>query len=354
MKRLWVQLGLMIAGILFFVFFLQFLEIMFGDGPPVPGTAEAQFADNDMEQREIARRLLDFMGLSLVVGLGGGLIIGRVVSAPLIHISHAAQRVGQGDLAMRVPVRGSTEMMELAQAFNRMAADLHHAETVRRNLMADVSHELRTPLTVLDGNLRAALDHVYALDEADIANLYAQTRHLIRLVNDLRELALAESGQLLLEKHPTDLNTLLVEMVQTLEPLAMEKEIALRHEAAVLPPIVVDASRIRQVLFNLLGNALLHTPAGGQICLRGAVQAGMVHLVVQDSGVGLAPEQITAVFDRFYRADKSRSRDTGGTGLGLAIAKTIVEAHGGRIQAHSAGTGEGCTFTVTLPLFTPN
>ena len=143
---------------------------------------------------EIAGRLVNFMLLSVVVGLGAGVIIGRVVSAPISDLARAAHRVGQGDLGVRVRPHGSREMVELAESFNRMAADLQHAETLRNNLMADVSHELRTPLTVLEGNLRAALDHVYALDEAEIANLYGQTRHLIRLVNDLRELSPGRSA----------------------------------------------------------------------------------------------------------------------------------------------------------------
>jgi signal transduction histidine kinase len=246
-------------------------------------------------------------------------------------------------------VRGSQEIRELAETFNKMAADLQHAETLRTNLMADVSHELRTPLTVLEGNLRAALDKVVPLDEAEIANLYGQTRHLIRLVNDLRELSLAESGQLPLEKLPTDLKALAAETVQALEPLAVEKGVTLADEVPPLPEVSVDPFRIRQVLFNLLSNALRHTPQGGKITVKGETGSGVVVLSVQDSGEGLEPGQLPAVFDRFYRADKSRSRETGGTGLGLAIVKAIAEAHGGRAEATSAGKGQGSRFSITIP-----
>ena len=164
---------------------------------------------------------------------------------------------------------GSQEIRELAETFNKMAAELQRAEQLRTNLMADVSHELRTPLTVLEGNLRAALDQVVPLDEAEIANLYNQTRHLTRLVNDLRELSLAESGQLPLEKIPTDLKTLVTETIQALEPLAVEKGVTLADEVPPLPEVTVDPFRIRQVLFNLLSNALRHTPEGGKITLNG-------------------------------------------------------------------------------------
>jgi signal transduction histidine kinase len=358
MNRLWVRLSLMIAGVLFFVFFLQFLSIMMSSdiGQP-PGITEQPGAGRPLDdggpmaagRAEIARRLVNFMILSIVVGLGAGIVIARIVSAPINDLAQAAHRVGQGELGVRVKPHGSREMVELADTFNKMAADLQHAEVLRNNLMADVSHELRTPLTVLEGNLRAALDHVYALDEAEIANLYGQTRHLIRLVSDLRELALAENHQLPLERQPIDLNALVVETLQAIEPLAAEKGVQLTDQMASLPEVTVDVIRIRQVLFNLLSNALRHTPAGGEISVSGTREGSEVRLAVRDTGEGMQPDQLAAAFDRFYRADKSRSRDTGGTGLGLAIVKAIVEAHGGRVEAHSEGRGQGSTFTVVLP-----
>lgn len=360
MNRLWVRLSLMIGGVLFLVFFMQFLAITFDQtsqrapagaaAPAIQEPTNSRDFDGEPDQAEIARRLINFMALSLVVGLAGGVVIGRIVSAPLSNLARAARRIGEGNLDTRVAARGSREMVELAGTFNRMAADLQHAETLRNNLMADVSHELRTPLTVLEGNLRAALDHVYALDEAEIANLYGQTRHLIRLVNDLRELSLAENHQLPLEVQPTDMNALVIETLQALEPLAAEKGVVLVDHTDTLPPITVDPIRIRQVCFNLLSNALRHTPAGGEIAVSTAVYAAEARLTVQDTGEGLEPDQLAAVFGRFYRADKSRSRDTGGTGLGLAITKAIVEAHGGRVEAHSDGRSRGSTFTVILPV----
>lgn len=345
MKRLWVRLSLMISGVLFFMFFLQFLTITLErtgmkedlDGPP------------DAPPAEIQQRLIGFMAFSVVVGLGGGIVIGRVVSAPITELVKAADKIGKGDLNTRVFPHGSQEMIDLADRFNKMAQELEHAETLKNNLMADVAHELRTPLTVLEGNLRAALDKVYMLDEAEIANLYSQTRHLTRLVNDLRELALAESKQLHLEKYPTDLNALLTETIQALDPLAAEKSVRLIYQPTLLPELSVDPTRIRQALFNLLSNALRHTPSGGEISVAGKQAKGMVVLSVKDSGEGLLPDQLAAVFDRFYRADKSRSRETGGTGLGLAIVKAIIESHGGQVEAYSEGKGKGSEFTIILP-----
>jgi two-component system sensor histidine kinase BaeS len=341
MSRLWVRLSLMISGVLFLVFFLQFVEIKLSGAP--------HEAFQEPTNSEIARRLYRFIGFSLLVGLGGGFAIGRVVSAPITTLARAVRQVENGELAVRAPVRGSRELKELAETFNRMACALQQAETARNNLMADVSHELRTPLTVLEGNLRAALDHVQALDEASIANLYAQTRHLIRLVNDLRELALAETGQLMLEKTPTDIGLLVRETVQALEPLAAEREVQLFAELPDMPSTFVDPLRMRQVLFNLISNALRHTPPGGTIRVKGVHGPEGLTLVVEDTGEGLTSEQLALLFNRFYRADKSRSRETGGTGLGLAIVKAIIEAHGGTITAASAGKGQGSAFAIMLP-----
>jgi signal transduction histidine kinase len=242
----------------------------------------------------------------------------------------------------------------MAQTFNKMARDLEAGERLRSNLMADVSHELRTPLTVLEGNLRAALDHVYALDEREIANLLSQTHYLIRLVNDLRELALAETKQLPLQMQEVDLNDLVDEVVQALEPLADENKVALVNQTPPLPKITADPARLRQVFFNLLSNALHYTHTGGIITVAGKQDLKNIVLQVIDDGDGLDADQLKSVFDRFYRGDKSRSRETGGCGLGLAIVKAIVEVHGGRVEVESPGNSLGSTFTVVMPFSQTN
>lgn len=348
MNRLWVRLSLMISGVLFLMFFIQFLAITFDRSKSAPELGAP--SPMNAPPAEIQGRLIEFMLLSLLVGSVGGLVIGHVVSAPIARLASAVQRIGKGDLDVRVAAHGNQEIIELSNAFNRMAADLQRAEINRTNLMADVSHELRTPLTVLESNLRATLDKVVLLDEAEVANLYSQTRHLIRLVNDLHELAQAESGQLPLEKVPVDIKALINETLQAVEPLATEKGISVSNETSALPEITADPFRIRQVLFNLISNALHHTPGGGKIIVSGNTTAENIWLSVWDTGEGLNPDQLVAVFDRFYRVDKSRSRETGGAGLGLAIVKAIVEAHGGRVEAHSSGKNQGSVFTFWLPL----
>lgn len=345
MNRLWVRLSLMISGVLFFMFFLQFLSISL-DGPRVD---EDLSSPMNAPPEEIQGRLIEFMLLSLVVGTTGGAVIARVVSNPISNLSQVAQQFGKGELDIRVSEKGSREIVELAQAFNKMAEDLQRSQIARRNLVADVSHELRTPLTVLEGNLRAVLDHVYTLDETETANLYEQTRHLIRLVNDLREISMAEAGQMTLERTPTDLDSLITDTLQALEPLSAEKQIQMEYEPAHPLEGSVDGIRIRQVLFNLIGNAIRHTPQDGRIVIQAKRDAAGIHISVRDSGNGLTQEELASVFDRFYRADKSRSRETGGTGLGLSIAKAIVEAHGGTIRAESKGLGQGSIFEVDLP-----
>lgn len=338
MNRLWVRLSLLIAGVLMSVFFMQFLAITL-DEPD----------HNDGERGEIASRLIDFGLFSAVVGLVGGVAIGRLVSKPIGDLAQAARRIGAGDRRLQLPERGPREIVDVTRAFNQMSADLRHAEALRRSMMADISHELRTPLTVLEGSLRAALDRLYVLDEREIAGLYVQTQHLIHLVNDLRDLALAEQDHLPLTLAQTDLAELVTSTVQSMEPLAVEKRIQLSAQTGSPLIATVDTTRIRQVLLNLLTNAIRHTPDGGMIRINLASTAGSAQISIVDSGEGLAPEQLASVFNRFYRADPSRSRETGGTGLGLSIVQALIHAHGGKVEAASAGPGKGCAFTVTVP-----
>jgi two-component system sensor histidine kinase BaeS len=346
MRRLWVQLSLHISGLLLAgIVATAVLGFVLG-GPPAGRPA---IDEQDLTVARISLRLVGVVSFVGVVGVAVGVAVSRSISAPITRLADAAQRIGAGELRTRVDAGGSRELIELAHAFNTMAGDLQRAEDLRSTLMADVSHELRTPLTALEGNLRAALDRVYALDEAEIANLYGQTRHLIRLVQDLRELALAEAHRLPLDKQPTDVPALVDETLRVFAPLAEEQGVRLERQLDGLPAIIVDARRIRQVLHNLLANALRHTPRHGVVTVVGRSEVDAVYLAVQDTGVGLDPNQLELVFERFYRSDQSRSRDTGGTGLGLAIVKAIVEAHGGRVVASSDGVGHGTTVALYLP-----
>ncbi|MDQ3248264.1 MAG: ATP-binding protein [Chloroflexota bacterium] len=356
MNRLWVRLSLAISGIMLLFAILPLVAVLLFAAdvrdnrlqnpgrPPRPRLERRIFT----LWRNLPENVAGAIFLAGGIGIVGGIAASWILAAPITKLAAAAQAIGKGDLSTRVILKTHTrELDELAHSFNKMATDLQRAAELRNSLMADVSHELRTPLTVLEGNLRAALDHVYELDDEQIANLYAQTHHLIQLVNELRELTLAEAAQLPLNRQPISLVHLLQEIVAVFEPLAAEKGIKLTAQIApALPTVLADQSRIRQVLHNLLANALRHTPSGGTIVVAGEVKSGRVNLAVRDSGDGIESAQIEHVFDRFYRTDPSRSRESGGSGLGLAIVKAIVEAHGGSVEASSPGVGKGSTFTL--------
>ncbi|MYC93999.1 MAG: HAMP domain-containing histidine kinase [Caldilineaceae bacterium SB0661_bin_32] len=303
----------------------------------------------------LAEQSSDFMLQMLLIGailaIVFGVLVNRWLSAPLTHLVDGTQAIARRNLSFRVAEQGSAEMREVSLSFNRMAAALEDAETLRRSMLNDIAHELRTPLSVLEGNLRAILDDVYPLEKAEIARLYDQTRHLHRLVDDLRLLAQAEARQLPLQRYPSNLAVLLKEAAELFSPLAGEKSISLNTNlprSSVL--VAVDRMRLAQTLQNLLANALQHTPAGGVITLSLQTEEETAVIAIADNGEGIAAEDIPHVFDRFYRGDKNRTRDTGGVGLGLAIAQALVKAHDGEIEVASAGAGQGSTFTIRLPL----
>lgn len=269
----------------------------------------------------------------------------RRMAAPVGDLMAALGRVADGDYSARVRERGPREARTLTRAFNAMADRLERQEEQRRSLLMDISHELRTPLAVLLGNLEGMLDGVYPRDEAHLSLILEETQVLARLIEDLRTLALAESLGLRLEKVPTDLAEIAKDTLASFQPQAEAAGVAVLLEAVPdLPPADVDPERIRQVLTNLLSNALRYTPRGGTIRVRTVEDPGRIVLSVEDSGTGIPADELPRVFDRFYK-----SKDSRGTGLGLAIAKSLVEAHGGEISAHSA-LGKGTTIRVALPL----
>jgi two-component system OmpR family sensor kinase len=318
-----------------------------------------------LEQAFIARlRQLLVVGALLAGGLGVllGLTFSRSLTAPLQRLVTAARAVANRDFGHRLEVEGSVELAEVAQAFNEMSAALAQSEQQRQNMVADVAHELRSPLSVVQGNLQAILDDVYALDKAEISRLYDETRLLSRLVDDLRELALADAGQLRLDLQPIDAVQLIQATTASLAPVAEMQELILSsHAPPDLPAVQADADRLAQILRNLLINALRHTPPGGAVTVTASRTGGAVEIAVADTGEGIAPEDLPHVFDRFWRADPSRARTgrgrsgglderrASGSGLGLSVAQSLVEAQGGRIRAESA-LGEGSTFRFTLPL----
>ena len=257
----------------------------------------------------------------------------------------AAGRVEEGNYGTRVDERGPGEVRALARAFNAMSARLEDNEDERRRLLADVSHELRTPLSVIRGNLEGMLDGLYPADAAHLDVILEETSVLERLVDDLRTLSLAESGVLRLHREPTDLATLLREVATAHKAQTDAAGVALdvRVEGE-LPSIEVDPARTRQVVGNLLANALRYTPAGGEVTLSAASDDERVVVEVADTGPGIRSEAIGRIFDRFYR-----SADSPGSGLGLPIARSLVVAHGGEISA-SSEPGHGTTIRFSLPL----
>lgn len=336
--------------------------------------------------------LLSAVAVGLVALVLGSIFFFQI-TAPVRRLTQAAEAVAAGDMDQRVVVRTGDEIGRLARAFNTMTDSLERAETLRRQMVADIAHELRTPLSLVQGNLEAILDGLYALNLENVASVHEETLVLTRLVNDLRDLALAEAGQLRLQRDTVSLVDLVERAVERFRSQAAEQEITLVTEMpSGLLPASGDEQRLSQVLINLLSNALHHTPPGGRVVVsakqvsaeerdRGQATAprmkkeskpwfghsrassGLLfpeerlphspasHLLISiaDTGRGIPPEDVPHVFERFYRADKSRVRTSGGSGLGLAIARQIVEAHGGHIWVES-WVGVGSTFFVALPV----
>ena len=303
---------------------------------------------------QLQRNLVVAGLIASVIAVVIGALISRAIAAPLAQLAQAARAFSARQWNTRTQPNGTQEIDDVAHAFNNMAESLQQAEVNRRNLTADIAHELRTPLSVIQGNLRAMLDDVYPLERSEIANVYDETRLLSRLVEDLRELALAEAGQIELKPQAIDVSRLLQATADQFAVAADARGINLEvQKLGTLPAAFADGDRAGQVLRNLINNALRHTPEGGHVTLAAQLTQPYIKLIIQDTGEGIAPEDLPLVFDRFYRSDKSRARSSGGTGLGLAIAKTLVEAMGGQIGV-SSSIGQGSTFWFTLPVVKPS
>ena len=284
-------------------------------------------------------------GLTLFIGL---LLMRRVVT-PLADVIGAAQSVAAGDLTTRVEVRGPDDLRGLSESFNHMADALERSDRERRALLADVAHELRTPLTVIRGRLEGIVDGIYPADEAHVAPVLGETYVLERLVEDLRQLTLAETRQLPFDRQDTDVGEIAARAVDLFSAEAAEAGIALSAQLEPdLPRVTADPQRVGQVIGNLLSNALRYTPRGGQVKLYAEKAVQGVRVAVTDTGEGIAAADLPHIFDRFYRGEKSRARASGGAGLGLAIAKAWVQAMGGDIGLEST-LGLGSRFWFTLP-----
>jgi signal transduction histidine kinase len=289
---------------------------------------------------------------AMFVALVISLFFSRSVIAPVRALSRATQRIADGCYDERVQVNGTDELAQLAMYFNQMAEKLNQTESMRRRLIGDVSHELRTPLTAIKGSMEGLMDGVLPATDETFQQVYAEADRLNRLVDDLQELSRVEAHAYILDIKSLDVSTLVQTVTKRLAPHAESKGISLNLNLTPdLPHILADEDRMTQVLTNLTGNALQYTPENGNILISANRVGNEVQIGVRDTGVGIPSEHLPHIFDRFYRVDKSRSRQSGGgSGIGLTIARALIEAQGGRIWVESAGDGKGSTFAFTVPI----
>jgi signal transduction histidine kinase len=296
---------------------------------------------------------LSWAGLAALAGaLAVSLLMSRALTAPLRAMMTATQRLTEGHYNERVPVGASDELGQLAGRFNGMAEKLEQVETMRRRLIGDMAHEMRTPLTAIKGSMEGLVDGVLPASLLTFEQVAAEAERLSRLVDDLQELSRVESGAVILDIESVSLPELAETARKRLEQTFSAKGVSLILDLpAGLPLIHADPDRLLQVLTNLLNNALNYTPTGGNVSLSTEIRDHEVFVHVKDTGIGIPPEHLPHIFERFYRVDKSRSRQAGGgSGIGLTISRHLVEAHRGHLWAESAGVGQGSTFTFTIPL----
>ena len=294
---------------------------------------------------------------AFIAAVSVSVYVSRRIVAPIQRMMRASQRIAEGHYDERVDFPGGNigeatdELGQLALSFNQMADKLQRTEDMRRQLIGDVAHELRTPLTTIQGSMEGLLDGVLPKEEATYQQVLRETTRLQKLVRDLQELSRVEADTFTLEPKPLNVIHLVQIACLRLVQQFQEKKVEMIAEIGEdLPRVLADEDRIGQVLLNLLGNGLQYTPTGGWVRVSATPAGEYVSIVIEDSGIGLAPEHLLHVFTRFYRVDKSRSRVGGGSGVGLTIAKHIVEASGGSIHAQSSGEGKGSTFSFTLPI----
>lgn len=297
--------------------------------------------------------LISALAAFIIAGLAA-LLISRRITKPIEKLTAASQKIASGDYEHRIPGEDipEDELGQLAISFNQMAEKLESIEAMRRQLIGDISHELRTPLTAIKGSMEGLMDDVLPAEQSTYQQIYREADRLQRLVEDLQELSRVDGSTLPLDKKLVRAKALVKAAVTPLEnTFTMNKVTLESHIEPKLPKINVDPDRIQQVLQNLLGNALQFTPADGHVYVKVWKDDDQILFSVRDDGIGISDEHLPHIFERFYRADKSRSRGHGGgSGIGLTVAKSLVEAHDGKIWAESTGKNQGSIFTFSLPL----
>lgn len=308
------------------------------------------YTDNDINFLSTLNQLLLLATLiAAAVSFVFGAIMAKRLSSPISRVIHTAGKIAQGKYDDRIHEHSNTtEIVELTQAINILAETLAKQEALRKRLTADVAHELRTPTANLQSHIEAMIDGVWEMDTARLASCHEETVRISKLVSDLENLARFEADNLILKKENFDLARLITKIETSFENDIKRKNITVAKEISARR-LTADEDKIEQVLVNLISNALKYTPEGGTIQIRTGENSDAVVIAIKDSGIGISSEDLPYIFERFYRADKSRSRATGGSGIGLAIVKFLAEAHGGSVAVESK-PGEGSEFTVTIPL----
>ena len=321
--------------------------------------SEASGLEDDLYNnfKSAVNESLIFSGIAaFVAALIVSLFVSRQVVAPVQRIMVASQHIAAGHYNERVQIPGDLEkdeMDELAQlalSFNQMTLELEKAEKLRKQLIGDIAHELRTPLSTIKGSMEGLMDGVLHPGDETYHQVYQEAERLQRLVDDLQDLNRVEAGAVNLILERQSINELVKKTQNLLGRQFEEKGVSFEIDLPdLLPDVLVDTDRMEQVLINLVGNSLQYTPSGGAVAISAEEQTNHVLIVITDTGLGLSPDNLSLVFTRFFRVDKSRSRAGGGSGIGLTIAKHLVESHHGELWAESPGEGKGSTFKILLP-----
>lgn len=315
--------------------------------PAAPGiVAQAPPEDSDGPSLNLLLILSGLLAVAVAMVLT--FFLSRRIVAPVESLISVARALAQGDFTVRAEAKSRDEVGELTRIFNSMVAELSRTDEFRRSMVADLAHELRSPVTNIRGYIEGINDGVIEAGPTSLDSMHGEVLLLTRLINDLQDLALAESGQMRLSMENCDLAELTRRAADSVRQRARAKQIVLKADAPTKLPVQVDPGRVNQVLRNLLSNAVEYTLPGGDVAITAVASDSQVHVRVTDSGPGIPPEDLPHIFERFYRVDKSRSRATGGVGLGLTIARRLVESHGGTLQV-SSNVGVGTEFLAKLP-----
>ena len=314
-----------------------------------PATAQILNPQDVHFQSAVFRSLLFAGGLALLFGILLSYFTSRQLVSPLRRLTQAANRIGHGHLDERVSVHSKDEVEQLANAFNAMADNLARQETLRKQFTADIAHELRTPLTSIKSYIEAFQDHVLPANQENLSSIHEEIDRLVDLSSDLKDLNIAEIGALQLILEPVDLKQLLEKIIRSLHPLIQEKELTLNWNAPEESVTMFGDERLLTRLFyNLLHNAYRYSNSGGQINVALTKTPNFAEIKIRNTGMGISEDDLPLIFERFYRADKSRTRETGGTGIGLALVHQITDLHKGTISVQSK-VGHETEFIVRLP-----